>query len=93
MYKSQESAVIVCNINDRSENSIITLPETQRVKGISVESGIYTIKKRKVRIIVGNNLDEDVRIQQGTIICQVDVYRYPIMEALENPTESDSADR
>ena len=84
--KPGQTAVVTCKIDDRTENSIVTLPETQRIKGISVESGVHNIKNRKVKIVLANNLDSEVTIQRGTVVCQAEVYKVPIVEVKEIPS-------
>ena len=50
--RSGQTAVLTCKINVREEISIITLPETQKIKGVSIESGVHNIRNRKVKIVV-----------------------------------------
>ena len=61
--KSGQTAITVCNVKHRQENHALTLPETQKIHGISIESGIYFIKKRRLKVLIANNLDQDVCIQ------------------------------
>ena len=77
--KSGQSVFTMCNIKHKYENQALTLPETQKIQGISIESGIYMIKKRRLKVLIANNLDRDVYIQRGTSLCNVEVYKHPIV--------------
>ena len=63
------------------------MPETQKIKGISVESSIHTVKENTVIVSIANNLDSEVAINKGSLICDVESYRIPVIEVDERNQE------
>ena len=72
----QEAVVISCKISgsDNKENNLaITLPETTKVNGLVIESGLYPIRENSIQIKVYNIRGNEIRLKKGTCIGEIDI--------------------
>ena len=92
ILKPNQSSILLCKVNKvANENNVITLPETQKIKGISIESSIHSVKKNTLTISIANNLDKEVNLHKGSVICDVENFKFPVVDVDEVPaTVSDS---
>ena len=63
------------------DTDVITLPECEKIKGLSVSSALYKIGiESNFSIEVCNNLSTDLHLKQGTCICLIECFHAPIKE-------------
>ena len=79
--KAGQTAYVKCKVSHKIMDSYaITLPEEEKVKGLTVESSLHQIKDNLLIIQVTNNRDSNVNLGKGTCVCKVEIYADEIKE-------------
>ena len=86
VLKPGQTSLLRCKVNNCKHGgnfNIITLPESQKIKGVSIESSLHNVKRNSVIISVANNLDNEINIHKGSLICDTEMYKFPVLEVDE----------
>ena len=88
---SGETVWVDCAVNPLYEDKdIITLPETSEIHGISISSGIHTVKQGKVCLQLSNNRANKISLQEQMHIAKAEVYVAPVIPVEEEHIVTES---
>ena len=84
----QQTTVLKCKTKTGFNGKVaITLPESVRVKGLSIESALHQIDRNVVYVHISNDRSGPLTLEKGTQICNLEIYEHNI-ETVNSTSQS-----